>query len=669
MGKPARAISIVLPVRQLIVMVLCVLSCSEMQKEPDRESVRRKGRDVRQFFRQDLENENPFYAGLARLYLGSELREGNTLIRQALSKEIRGAAESIGGPATGITPEIAASEYFKWQMRNWVLVYYLFYQGSRVYPGRLEAETQTRIEELFWNYLRDAKNHTIRRAELKYVFDIHGSENHELMRYSNLLLAAQALKNIERYRDLEVADGLTVDDYFTDWNTYYREYPLARARYGDMTEIFSMYCVYSLPELFNLYDYAEDPVTRKRMKMLLDLIWADWAIAQINGIRGGVKTRIYQDPEQPDGREMERGGKDARWKYLSWIVFARENWWRGNPLHVNSSHRIQGATRVLASSAYELPGIIRDMADDRQELGEFVYMAVRPAKQRALPLQEIPVWYDPYYSYDRDDPRMLSYEYCTPDFIMGCLVIDPTLPLVPSHLYYTDRRQGNREGYPALSTQNRYQSIIFPTDSTARVLPQCVALKDGVTYGQQQAIQHRNIMLVQRDVKAENTGDMRIFFSEGMKDRLVDTASWLFLEEGNALLGVRAFTRKDGRTACRYQWDNDFFIRLDDRQAPVVFILGRKARTGDMATFRELVLASSSRLEASGKFTFSGTDMDGELVSLSLYLNGDRLPEVNGTPVNLSPEKIYDSPYLSSVHGSGIVNIHKGDRELILDFN
>ena len=187
MGKPTRAISFVLPVRLLIVMVLCVMSCSGMQKETDVEPVRKKEKDVRQFFRQDLSNENPFYAGLARLYLGSELREGNALIRQALREEIRGAAESIGRPATGITPEIAASEYFKWQMRNWVLVYYLFYKGSRVYPGRLEAETQTRIEELFWNYLKDTKNHTIRRAELRYVLDIHGSENHELMRYSNLL--------------------------------------------------------------------------------------------------------------------------------------------------------------------------------------------------------------------------------------------------------------------------------------------------------------------------------------------------------------------------------------------------------------------------------------------------------------------------------------------------
>lgn len=61
--------------------------------------------------------------------------------------------------------------------------------------------------------------------------------------------------------------------------------------------------------------------------------------------------------------------------------------------------------------------------------------------------------------------------------------------------------------------------------------------------------------------------------------------------------------------------------------------------------------------------------MDGNAVSLSLYLEGDRLPEVNGTPVDLNPEMIYNSPYLSSVHGSGVIEIRKGEVILTLDFN
>jgi hypothetical protein len=264
---------------------------------------------------------------------------------------------------------------------------------------------------------------------------------------------------------------------------------------------------------------------------------------------------------------------------------------------------------------------------------------------------------------------MLSYEFCSPDFVMGSLIIDPFLPLVPSHLFYTREKEGNKEGYPALSTQNRYNSIIFRTDSTARVVPQCVALKDGVTYGQQQAVQHRNIMLVQRDEKAANTGDMRVFFSKGMKERLVDTASWLFLEEGNACLAMKAFSRADGVSSCGFQWDNEYFLRLDDRQAPLVFILGRKTQRAKLESFMEKVLGFHSTLEDHGKFTFAGEDMKGDAFSLSLYLNGDGIPEVNGMPVDFCPEKIYDSPYLNSLHGSGIVHIKKGKDKLTLDFN
>jgi hypothetical protein len=170
-------------------------------------------------------------------------------------------------------------------------------------------------------------------------------------------------------------------------------------------------------------------------------------------------------------------------------------------------------------------------------------------------------------------------------------------------------------------------------------------------------------------MKAANTGDMRVFFSEGMKGRLMQKESWLFLEEGDAYLAVKAFSREDGVSSCAFSWDNEFFIRLKDRQAPVVFILGRKVHAPSLEDFMDKVLASSSTLEENGRFTFTAEDMYGDPVSLSLYLNGDRLPELHGVPVDLNPELIYDSPYLNSVHGSGIIEIRKGEESLTLDFN
>ena len=45
----------------------------------------------------------------------------------------------------------------------------------------------------------------------------------------------------------------------------------------------------------NMRDLSEDEFLRERMDKLLHLIWADWALGQVCGVRGGGRTRIYQD--------------------------------------------------------------------------------------------------------------------------------------------------------------------------------------------------------------------------------------------------------------------------------------------------------------------------------------------------------------------------------------
>ena len=57
--------------------------------------------------------------------------------------------------AAEMTPAIAGAEGVKWQMRNWVRIYFSFSDRSRIQPGRLEPQTQRLMETLFWNYACD----------------------------------------------------------------------------------------------------------------------------------------------------------------------------------------------------------------------------------------------------------------------------------------------------------------------------------------------------------------------------------------------------------------------------------------------------------------------------------------------------------------------------------
>ncbi len=605
---------------------------------------------TRLFFEKELKNTTPIYHGWARLYLNKDLKEANADIRQAYADILK----ETGKGATEMTPEIAGDEDVKWQMRNWVRIYFEFGPGKGPRNGRLEPETLRLIENLFWNYVCN-RSHLSRASGP--ATDVYGTENHEMQHYGNVLMALQALKNLPDYRDRPLPeDGRTVREHFEAWNKYYREHFLARARFGDQIELFAHYWKYTMPEIINMRDLAEDPVLRQRADMFLDVLWTDWAIGQLNGARGGCRTRIYQEKDDPSG---EDGNSVDQWLEMGRILRDQDNWWKAQA----HPHPIRGMPRVLAMTGYRFPDLVEALAGDARGRGEYVYVARRLSKQRGMPKDAalIKATFTPWVPFDVTDTRMLSYEFCTPDYVMGVLLIDPLLKLGNSH---TDKDLD--ECYPALTSQNQYFAIQFATEVEARIVPQCLGLGNGKTYLQQQAVQHKNIQIVQRNKNGKQTGPMRIYFAKGMKERLQERDGWYFLEEGNAFLAVKAFSSANA-SACPASWDNEQWLRPEDPDAPVVFVAGRKPKFRTLGDFMAYVGKLAVRAEGN-RFTVSGADTDGAPCALTLLTDLSGIPEVNGKAVNFTPPKLYDSPYLESEYGSGIVTIQKGARKRVLDF-
>jgi hypothetical protein len=432
--------------------------------------------------------------------------------------------------------------------------------------------------------------------------------------------------------------------------------------YGDQIELFSDYWRYTMPELLNMCDLSDDPALRHRMRMLLDVLWTDWAVGQLNGSRGGCEVRTYQE-EGLDGGELQRGSGEG-WTRMSGFLFDRDNWWDCRPWW--HPHPKRGETRVLAMTGYRLPNLVHAIADNARGRGEYVFVARRTARQRAMRAKDVPVTDSPWYAFDTTDSRMLSYEFCTPDVVMGALIVDPTVKSVSSTDYLSGKNL--ESGYPALTAQNRYHAIQFATDRDARVVPQCQGLNNLKTYNQQQAIQHKNILIVQRNKHGDNTGPMRVFFAQGMKDRLVEADDWFFLREGNAYLAVKAFAAGEGIASCGYEWDNEFWLRPKDQDAPLALVVGRKHKFASLAAFQAYIKKFVTRYEGAA-FTLAGRDMDGAETTLTLYTDLSKIPEINGQPVNFTPENLYDSPFLKSKYGTGVVTIQKGYRKIVLDFS
>ena len=92
--------------------------------------------------------------------------------------------------------------------------------------------------------------------------------------------------------------------------------------------------------------------------------------------------------------------------------------------------------------------------------------------------------------------------------------------------------------------------------------------------------------------------------------------------------------------------------------------VARKTGFAVFAEFQAAVVALP--LAFDGKVLSSG-DLGGD--QLTLHAARTAVPQVNGRTLDLASPKVFDSPFIQSKYDSGVVEIHKGGRSLVLDFN
>lgn len=631
--------------RVLIIACCAVFSSStgtfalekKVETAPSDYEARRKA-DVDAYFRKLTtyggRGMHRFWAGFARLWLNDDLELGNQKIREDLMRLVREMLPaSKAANVNALTPEMigANQKVLSWRMDGLIAAYCLFSDKSDRFPGRLDAENQKLLEKLMWGWLHSPRHQIGALKESRYnpknALVILGTENGETPRFPATLLAAQIVKNLPEYKGKKLPpSGDTPEVIYNGMKTFLNAKCDGMAKHGLLVEAFTSYNAYTMQPFYNIVDFCEGAALREKTAMLLDTIWAEWAVGSINGVRGGGKCRKYG---------VGSGTGDP------WFVMA-EKLFDFGPWHGEATD-----TPLLASTRYRVPAVIQDIAKDHVGKGEYVYVGKRFAKVR-------PSQRDGWDDFEPVDTRALAYDYVTPDFVMGSLLLDPTLT--------TTREQG---GYSPLFTQNMLISIIFATNLDARICPRGFG---GKSYLQYHTVQHENVMVVQKHPRSENVKLMQVYFSKGMKERLVEKEGWRFLQEGAAYVAVKAFSSKDGKAPAPCTWADDSYLKVDDPDAPIVFILGRKAKHGTLEAFQKYVLGSSTGLKGK-EFTVSTVDAHDKPLELGLLLDGSAIPLVNGKPINFLPERVFDSPFFQSKHGSGIVTIQKGDRKRILDFN
>jgi autotransporter-associated beta strand protein len=454
------------------------------------------------------------------------------------------------------------------------------------------------------------------------------TENIDAMGFYVAWHAAKIFKDHPAYSGMTYADGSTPAAVYTASTAYIKEWIRERVRRGGLIEFScGFYNIVATKGLLNVIDFSGDAEMRDLSRKFLDLFWATWGQEQIEGIKGGGQARIYPGYDSIIGDSNPL--TSAFWFYTG---------------ASQSAVPSDNIFTILASS-YRPPSLVMDLMTDLQGRGSYVNT-------------ERKVGIGSYYPASVPDlaQSFTRYTYTTPDFVIGTFHV-MAMP------------QWN---WMMISSQNRWHGAVFKGHPDSRIFFQCEPDSNVRNYNQHWSVQSKGAMIVQKLVNegTESTRHskyayaMRVWVSHANLTGLTESNGWVFAKYGDSYAAIKVadggFTWQDDTNT---YFDGQWMV-LNNEYSPVILEVARATDHASYQAFQDMILSRPTSYSG-GVLSYQSAGND----ALTFYANYSALPRINGVTVNLQPAKAFDSPFVSSTHGSGTVTLKKGSRQTTLDFN
>jgi len=618
----------------------------------------------------------------ANLWLGRNLKKTNKLLLEVLT-----------------TTDPAVQQKYRLN-DHWCLainqqfyhMYYAFGSKGSVAPGRLYPDTEKALLETLWERMKDKDDIHLARQSTWWMI---GSENHDLVAKVSSLITSRIFMNEPAYRDRvypdrgtgggnkywfhrmygkEAVDGpegradekegtaYTAADHYEAWVAYFHGYFTERAKRGFFLEVASPgYMAVTLTYLTDIFDLSGDKALANKAEKFIDLVWADWAIDQLNGVRGGAKTRV---------------ARGTRWKDA---MYRMARFYMGG----EGSAQTHYFTQFL--SQYELKPIHWHIAMDREGLGEFAFISRKPGEEEDTwprpPGTERTLLCD-------TESRFVRYSWITPDYILGCQMDHPAA--IHSHL----------------SIQARWQGITFKGEAGPRVFPTDIVTdaegnpKVTKTKGYMRSVQEKNVMVLQQARRWRQVNpdwfpakdiyslDYGIYFTSNL-DRIEEKAGWIFVEHGDAFLAIRPVMGEyaEGWTILEddaspgltsaiveetYEWSQDRrMVYLKNKYAGMIFEASRRKHHSSLESFITDILDNPIVLEKTvvpGWHILRYRGCSAGAKEIYFNLANSEIPMVGGERIDYAPDMLFESPYLKSKYKSAKIRIQHREEVMELEF-
>ncbi len=437
---------------------------------------------------------------------------------------------------------------------------------GRAAARRLGDEAEKWLVTMMCSYCADHATFNDSESRFSKTWRVYDSENHKLMKDTAIWgQAALLCEGDGEYADRRIGD-YTLRAHYERYNEYLKCWFNERARKSMFIETGSRcYMHETMKSVYHIYELASDAELKRLAENFLDLFWATWAQEQLGGVHGGGAARMYM-------RDVIAGNP------LSWAYYYFGLGHPKEPFHIDLD------LLTALESGYRVPEYIVRLACKPDKRGKYT------VEMRPYGLND---WTGPFKPGDYpllDWGGIYRYGYCTPKYILGCLM----------------SKQLPNNTFLSTSMQNRFQGAVFASHEDAVIYASPEFLHDERAYNTCWNEQCEGTLITQecRFADRARTGVMRVWFSDagGLSD-ITEREGWLFTRTEGAFAAVRfvfgAYTLEKGRYDVEQAgWMIDFtkcisgqWARAENRSSPVIIETATDDMFDDFDAFIAATLA------------------------------------------------------------------------------
>lgn len=491
------------------------------------------------------------------------------------------------------------------------------------------------------------------------------TENHWLLYYASLYITAQTYggRGPEHW-----FNGQSSAENMAEARSYIEHWMRVTTSFGQGEYDSPNYIGEYVVPMALLAGWAEDAAFRQKARMMLDYIFFDYAVEQLNGQYAGAHSRVYPRQLLQPARVTSSA--------IGWLLFGL------------GDYQHNGQSIVLAMSGYTPPPILERIARDVSER-PYVNRERKRTRWRMRQAGE-----DSFVIGDKRTVPVYKYSHVDRDFILGSSqggLLQPIQQQTWNLRWRVDEPLNAANTFFAVHPYSSpFEGTMYfgadwdtVTDLIARSKVDYDSPdKLGSGSPHEQVFQHGAALIGLYDIPAGTRfPHITTLFSRDTEDLIEDESGWIFARGGPVYFAYRPFVTGEWKpndwtgllgsgagawiSSTFQEWGlgHRCYVSTAPRNGYVVQV----APVRDFASYAEFqatvrALPLTFSLEDSAAATF--TTLDGSL----LRARHGSTPTVNGEPVDYADWPLFDSPFGVAAPGSQRLEIRHGAERYRLDF-